>query len=224
MEKFNALDKQQRIRYSRTLLIPDFNEENQLRLLNSNVLIVGAGALGSIVSMYLAASGIGNITVADFDDIDLSNLQRQLSFTTADIGHSKAEITATKLLEINPEINVSPMVKLINRDDCKNIFPDYDLIIEGSDNPSTKYMVADACVKLGKKYVLGGISTTNGQLMSYMPGCASYRDWFPEQGCGNGFTPCSVGGVLGPVPGVIGSLMATEAIKILADIGSPLFN
>ncbi len=223
MEK-HLLDKTQRLRYSRSLMLPYFDEDKQTRLLNSRVLIIGAGALGSIVSMYLAASGVGKLTIVDFDKVDLSNLQRQLSFSMQDIGQLKTEATARRISDINPEIEVTTLTHLLTANDASKQIPAHDLVIEGSDNPATKYMISNACVHASTPYVLGGISASSGQVMSFAPGHASYSDWFPEQGCGNGFAPCAAGGILGPVPGVIGSLMATEAVKILTGVGSPLFD
>jgi len=205
-------------------MLPYFDEDKQLRLLNSRVLIIGAGALGSIVSMYLAASGAGKLTIIDFDKVDLSNLQRQLSFSMHDIGQMKTEATARRISEINSDIEVTTLTHLLTANDASKLIPEHDLVIEGSDNPATKYMVSDACVRAGIPYVLGGISASSGQVMSFASGHASYSDWFPEKGCGYGFAPCATGGILGPVPGVIGSFMATEAVKILAGIGSPLFD
>jgi adenylyltransferase/sulfurtransferase len=204
-------------------MLDGIGAEGQEKLLASSVLIVGAGALGSVVAMYLAASGVGHIGIADFDTIDISNLQRQLSFTEADLGGSKAHVTAAKLNAVNSDVRVTVYEKLMRRSDMDSLIGEYDLVIEGSDNPDTKYMVTDACVAHGKPYVIGGVAQYNGQVMCYRPGAMSYSDIFP-QGESNGFLPCSMGGVLGPLPGVVGSLMATEAIKMIAGIGESLIN
>jgi molybdopterin/thiamine biosynthesis adenylyltransferase len=204
-------------------MLDGIGAEGQERLLSSSVLIVGAGALGSVVAMYLAASGIGHIGIADFDTIDISNLQRQLSFTEADLGQSKAQVTAAKLAAVNSDVRVTVYEKLMRRADLETVIGEYDLVVEGSDNPDTKYMVTDACVAHGKPYVIGGVAQYNGQVMCYRPGAVGYGDIFP-QGESNGFLPCSMGGVLGPLPGVVGSLMSAEAIKMLVGVGEPLVN
>jgi molybdopterin/thiamine biosynthesis adenylyltransferase len=204
-------------------MLDGIGAEGQERLLSSSVLIVGAGALGSVVAMYLAASGIGHIGIADFDTIDISNLQRQLSFTVADLGQSKAQVTAAKLAAVNSDVRVTVYEKLMRRADLETVIGEYDLVVEGSDNPDTKYMVTDVCREQQKQYVIGGVAQYNGQLMCYRPGAVGYGDIFP-QGESNGFLPCSMGGVLGPLPGVVGSLMSAEAIKMLVGVGEPLVN
>lgn len=224
MEDNNKLNKHQRVRYSRSLMLPEFSDEHQLALIGSKVLIVGAGALGSVCSMYLAASGVGHITIVDFDTVDLSNLQRQLSFVSSDVGKKKVTATAERLLSINSDVEVTAIDRLLRKSDAETLIPEFDLVIEGSDNPTTKYMISDLCRESGITCVIGGISETRGQVMSYTKGNACYRDWFPEPGCGEGFTPCSVGGILGPVPGIIGSIMSAEALKLLTGIGKPLVN
>lgn len=223
MTELPLLSPDEQRRYSRTILLPGMGMEAQQRLLASSVLVLGSGALGSIVSMYLAASGVGTIGIADFDNIDISNLQRQLSFTTADIGMSKVETTAAKLQAINPGITVNIHEGLVREKLARSLFPDYDLVVEGSDNPNTKYLVTDLCTELGIPYVLGGISEFRGQIMSWAPGHHGYRDIFPEGAPIESATPCGLGGILGPVPGTIGSMQASEVIKILTGVGQPLF-
>jgi molybdopterin/thiamine biosynthesis adenylyltransferase len=205
-------------------MLEGIGTEGQERLLASSVLIVGAGALGSVVAMYLAASGVGHIGIADFDTIDISNLQRQLSFTEADLGQPKAQVAAAKLRAVNSDVRVTVYEKLLRRSDLDELLSQYDLVMEGSDNPDTKYMVTDACVGHSKPYVIGGVAQYSGQLMSYRPGARSYSDVFPRGGEQSGFLPCSMGGVLGPLPGAVGSLMSAEAIKLLTGVGSPLVN
>lgn len=210
-------------RYSRTIMLPGMGQEAQNRLLSSSVLVLGTGALGSIVSMYLAGSGIGTIGIADFDTIDISNLQRQLSFTTADIGRPKVEATAAKLRAINPGITIRVHEGLVREPLAREIFPHYDLIVEGSDNPPTKYLVTDLCTELGIPYVLGGVSEFSGQVLSWAPGHPGYRDLFPEGAPVENATPCGLGGILGPVPGTVGSIQAAEVIKIITGTGQPLY-
>ncbi len=215
-------DGQQR-RYSRNLLLEGFGEEGQQRLLGARALVVGAGALGSICAMYLAGSGVGHITVADFDTLDISNLQRQLSFTENELGQKKAAACASRLRSINSEIDIEPLDMLLTAENIDALIRDFDIVAEGSDNPATKYLVSEACQRAGKPYCLGGVSQFYGQVMSWKPGFPGYSALFPDSAEPDGYLPCSVGGVLGPLPGVIGSLQAAEVVKILAGIGEPLF-
>ena len=218
------LTSEQRRRYSRTTMLPEIGEEGQQRLLGSTVTIVGAGALGTVCAMYLAGSGVGRIRLIDFDTIDVSNLQRQLSFSTADCGARKAEACAARMAGINPEVEVEVETAMLTRANAPGLLARSDLVMEGSDNPSTKYLVTDTAVALGIPYVLGGVARWQGQVQSWVPGHRSYRDLFPESACEGGYLPCSVGGVLGPLPGVIGSMMACEAVKLLTGAGQPLLD
>lgn len=219
------LSSDDRRRYSRNIQLEGIGAEGQARLLASHVAIVGCGALGSITSMYLAGSGVGQLTIADFDTIDVSNLQRQLSFTTASCGKSKAEETARRLQEINPDITILSHNKLLSKSNIDDIIGTPDLIIEGSDNPATKYLVTDYAVSRGIPYVMGGVDQWHGQVMSWRPGNRCYRDIFPDGlNTPDGITPCSTGGVHGPLPGMIGAAMASDAIKIICGCGTPLYN
>lgn len=220
-----TLTPDDRRRYSRNILLPQIAEEGQLSLQQSCILIVGAGALGSVASMYLAGSGIGKLKIVDFDTVDLSNLQRQLSFGTADCGRSKCEVTAEKIQAINPSVEVEIVDGLLTKDSLASTMPGVNLVLEGSDNPTTKYLVTDKCAATDTPYVLGGISQWEGQVMSWGPGHkGQYRTFFPEAAEAGGFTPCALGGVLGPLPGIIGSIMAAEAVKIIAGAGKPLYD
>lgn len=210
-------------RYSRNILLEGFGKEKQIELLNSSVLIVGTGALGSIVAMYLAASGIGRIGIADFDTIDISNLQRQLSFTENDLGKPKVEVTAKKLKAINSGIDINVHSGMLTKQKAAELFPMYDVIVEGSDNPATKYMVTDIALQCNRPCVVGGVAQYKGQVMTIFPHKNfTYRDVFPDAADENGYTPCSIGGVFGPLPGIIGSIQAAETIKVITDIGSTL--
>jgi adenylyltransferase/sulfurtransferase len=209
-------------RYSRNIMLDGIGVEGQQKLLDARVLVVGAGALGSVASLYLAASGVGHIAVADFDTVDISNLQRQLTFTEADLGRPKAQVTAEKLRALNSEVEVEAVNELLRPEAMRRLAPRFDLVIEGSDNPETKYMVTDLCAEIGKPCVLGGVAQYAGQVVSCMPGAATYRDFFAEPAAAGGFTPCAMGGVLGPLPGIIGSVMAAEAVKIITGAGRPL--
>lgn len=211
-----------RRRYSRNLLLPEIGESGQRALLNSSVLVVGTGALGSIVSMYLAGSGIGRIGICDFDTIDISNLQRQLGFSTDDIGQCKVDVTARRLASINPDIVVEKHEGLLRPDKARELFQHYDVIVEGSDNPTTKYMVTDIAAEKRKPCVLGGVSRFDGQVMTFLPNGKTYRDIFPDAIAEGGYTPCSLGGVLGPLPGIVSSIQAAEVIKIITGAGTTL--
>lgn len=212
-----------RRRYARSLTLPGFSDECQRRLLGSKVVIIGAGALGTVAGMYLAASGAGHILTVDFDTVDISNLQRQIAFCEADLGKGKAAVLAGKLRAINSSIVVEHAAALARKENIGELLGNADIVVEASDNPSTKNLVALACGEAGVPCVFGGVSEWNGQATSWRPGEPSYTELFPlpENPCG--FTPCSLGGVLGPLPGIIGSVQATETIKILTGIGKPLF-
>lgn len=218
------LSKEQRLRYSRNIMLEPIGREGQLKLLNARVLIVGAGALGSIAAMYLGASGVGHLTIVDYDTIDISNLQRQLSFTTDQCGGWKVAKTAQRLQEINPEVKVDTIAQMLTADNVCDIISGHDLVIEGSDNPDTKYLVSDTCRQLQIPCITGGVSQFQGQMMSWNTGHTSYRDIFPEKAEAGGYTPCSLGGILGPLPGIIASWQACEAIKILTEAGTPMYD
>lgn len=218
------LTKEQKLRYSRNIMLEGIGHEGQQKLLNARVLIVGAGALGSIAAMYLAASGVGRLTLVDYDTIDLSNLQRQLSFTTRQCGGRKVAKTAERIAEINPEIRVDTHAYMLTQANAGDIFAGHDLVVEGSDNPDTKYLTCDTCLQIGIPCITGGVSQFRGQLMSWAPGHVCYRDVFPESATADGYMPCSLGGILGPLPGIIASWQACEAIKIISGAGTPLYD
>lgn len=205
-------------RYKRNLTLPGIGEAGQKALLEARVLIVGCGALGSISSMYLAASGVGHITLIDFDRIDISNLQRQLSFSTGSIGEKKVTAAATRLHDINPGIEITPLDLRLTEDNAPEIFASQDLIIDGTDNPATKYLIARMAGALGKPYIFGGVHEWRGQVMSCLPGSPGYTDLFPEPAEDASLPP----GLLGPLPGIVASSQAAEAIKILTGAGTPL--
>ena len=209
-------------RYSRNILLEELGRAGHERLLSSRVQIVGAGALGSVTAMYLCASGVGRLRLIDYDTIDVSNLQRQLSFSEAQCGRLKAEMLAERLHAINPEVAVEVHTQMLTRANVGALMEDIDLVLEGSDNPATKYLVTDECERRGIPYVLGGVAQWRGQVMAWRPGQPGYRELFPESADEGGYTPCALGGVLGPLPGVIGSMQACEAIKLLTGVGTPL--
>lgn len=215
-------------RYSRHLILPEFNIEGQRKLKKSKVLIIGAGGLGCPMLMYLTAAGVGTIGIVDFDVVDASNLQRQVLFTTDDIGKQKATRAAERLSRLNPEIKFNPYVTKLTSENALEIIKEYDLVADGSDNFPTRYLVNDACVLLNKPNVHGAIFRFEGQVsvFNYLQKDGThgpnYRDLFPSPPP-TGLVPnCAEGGVLGVLPGIIGSMQASEIIKVLAGIGVPL--
>ncbi|MCH5247495.1 MAG: HesA/MoeB/ThiF family protein [Muribaculaceae bacterium] len=211
-------------RYGRNLMLEEIGAEGQERLLSSRVTIVGCGALGTITAMYLAGSGVGTINLIDFDTIDISNLQRQIVYRETETGLKKCEILAERIISLNPDVKVIANDVLLSGKNGERLFEGSDIIVEGSDNPETKYLVNDICVSTGKPYVLAGISGYGGQVMTHIQESATYRDVFPEAAPKEGCTPCSEGGVLGPLPGIVGSIQAAEVIKFLTGKGDLLVN
>lgn len=209
-------------RFSRNIMLPEIGPDGQRKLFDAKVLLVGCGALGTVAAMYLAASGVGTLGLVDFDTIDISNLQRQLAFTTGDVGKPKATVLEEKLLAVNPSVKINRHDGLLRRKNAAEIIDDYDVVIEGSDNPDTKHLVSETCRQLGKPCVVGGVRGVNGQVLTFKPGHAAYGDFFPEAAAAGGYTPCSLGGVLGPLTGVVGSIQACEAIKLIVGFGQPL--
>ena len=224
MTNFNELDKDQRLRYSRNILLTEIGTSGQKKLFESSVLFIGCGALGSISSMYIAASGIKRIGLVDFDNIDISNLQRQLSFGENDVGRKKNDVLKEKILSIDNNIDVRTYDYFLRHKQAVELISQYDVVIEGSDNPDTKYLISGICATLKKPCVIGGISGCGGQVLTYMPGNATYSDFFPQKAQIGEFTPCALGGVLGPLPGIVGSIQASEAIKVIVGFGKPLIN
>jgi adenylyltransferase/sulfurtransferase len=220
----NELNSEQKRRYSRTITLSEIGEEGQAAICAGSVLLIGAGALGSVAAMYLAAAGVGHIGIADFDTVDITNLQRQIAYSEASAGKPKVDVLASRLREQNSTISVTTYNKLITPKNAAEIFADYDVIVEGSDNPSTKHMTAKICSALSKPCVIGGISRWSGQVMTVMPGDCSYNDIFGENPSCSAFAPCSAAGVIGPLPGVVGSIQTIEALKLLANVGKTLKN
>jgi adenylyltransferase/sulfurtransferase len=210
-------------RYSRHLIIPDVGVTGQKRLKNARVLCVGAGGLGSPALMYLAAAGVGTLGVVDFDTVDESNLQRQIIHGQSDIGRSKAESAAASIREINPLVNVIIHNTALDRENVMEIFSQYDLIVDGTDNFATRYMVNDAAVLLGKPYVWGSIYRFDGQASVFWSEHGPcYRCLYPEPPPPGMVPSCAEGGVLGVLCASIGSIQVNEAIKLLTGIGEPL--
>ena len=215
-------------RYSRHIIIPEFNIEGQRKLKAAKVLVIGSGGLGSPVLLYLAAAGVGHIGIVDFDVVDDSNLQRQVLFTVEDVGNSKAETAKKRLLALNPYIKITVHNTKLTSENALDILKDYDVIADGTDNFATRYLVNDASVLLGKPNVYASIFRFEGQVSVFNwrdtegnlgP---NYRDLFPEPPPAELVPNCSEGGVIGVLPGIIGSLQALEVIKIISGVGEPL--
>lgn len=222
------LSKEELLRYSRHIIIPEFGLEGQQKLKQSSVLVVGTGGLGSPMLLYLAAAGVGKIGIIDFDVLDETNLQRQVLFNKDDVGKPKAEVAKEKLQKLNQYIEIIEYIDELTSDNALDIIKDYDVVADGTDNFQTRYLVNDACVLLGKTNVYASIFRFEGQVSvfnhRYPDGefGPNYRDLFPEPPP-PGFVPsCAEGGVLGVLPGIIGSIQASEVIKVLTGLGEPL--
>ena len=215
-------------RYNRHLILPGFGEAGQEKLKNAKVLVIGVGGLGCPVLQYLTAAGIGEIGVVDFDIIERSNLQRQVLYADADVGKMKAEVAALKLSKQNPFVKITTYPIRLSNKNALDIIEKYDLVIDGSDNFSTRYLVNDACVLMDKPLVYGSIFKFEGQVSVFNYSAASkeagptYRCLFPSPPDAESSLACSDVGVLGVLPGIIGVLQATEAIKVITGIGETL--
>jgi len=210
-------------RYQRHLCLPEIGPEGQQRLLQSRILVIGAGGLGSAAAYYLAAAGVGTLGIADFDIVSTSNLQRQILHTTDRVGQLKTDSAKVALRALNSEINIVTHVRELTKISMKKIFPEYDLIVDGSDNFPTRYQTNDTCLLLKKPFVYGSAIGFKGQVTFFQPGTGPcYRCLYPKSPA-DGETPnCSTAGVLGAVPGIIGLLQALEAIKWILQKGEPL--
>jgi len=214
-------------RYSRHLIIPDVGMTGQKRLKNAKVLVIGAGGLGSPALLYLAAAGVGTLGIVEFDEVDESNLQRQIIHGQSDIGRSKAQSAKASVAEVNPLVEVVVHEERLDNDNVMRIFADYDLIVDGTDNFATRYLVNDAAYFLGKPYVWGSIYRFDGQASVFWPtlegaDAPCYRCLYPEPPPPGMVPSCAEGGVLGVLCASIGSIQVNEAIKLLTGIGDPL--
>ncbi len=217
------LSREEILRYSRHLLIPEVGLDGQRRLKASSALVIGTGGLGSPVALYLAAAGVGRIGLVDFDVVDSSNLQRQVIHGTAAIGELKVESARRRMLDLNPGIDVEVYNEPFTSENAFRIARDYDVLIDGTDNFPTRYLANDVCVMLGKPNVYGSIFRFEGQASVFcMPGQPCYRCLFPEPPPPGMVPSCAEGGVLGVLPGTIGTIQATEALKVLLGIGKTL--
>jgi len=217
-----TLSAPERARYQRHLSLREIGAAGQEKLKAARVLIVGAGGLGSPAALYLAAAGCGTLGLVDFDRVDVSNLQRQVLFDSAAVGQLKAEAGRARLASLNPEIRVVAHALELKAANVRAVLADYDLVVDGSDRLSTRYLVNDACVLLGRPLVAAAIHRFEGQVMTYVPGLGPcYRCLFPQAADGV-VASCAEAGVLGVLPGVLGTLQATEAIKLITGVGTPL--
>jgi Dinucleotide-utilizing enzymes involved in molybdopterin and thiamine biosynthesis family 2 len=217
------MDSAELKRYNRQILLPEIGIEGQQKLKAAKVLVIGAGGLGSPVLLYLAAAGVGKIGVIDHDTVDESNLHRQVLFNTNDIGKSKADTSVNKLQLLNPHIDFVSYPFKITLDNADSIVQDYDLVVDGSDNFPTRYLVNDTCVALNKPLVFGSIFKFEGQVSVFnYNGGGNYRSLFPEPPPAEEVPNCDEGGVIGSLPGIIGSYMANETIKLICGFGELL--
>jgi len=218
-----VLSPEQRNRYQRHLLLPEVGVEGQIKLLRSKVLLLGAGGLGSPAALYLAAAGVGTLGVVDMDVVDASNLQRQILHNLERVGERKVDSAKKAITSLNPDVNVVAYDVRLGADNVMDIFAGYDLIVDGTDNFPTRYLVNDASLKLDIPVVHGSIFRFEGQVSVYMPHQGPcYRCQVPEPPPADLAPSCAEAGVLGVLPGIIGSVQAVEAIKVLLGIGEPL--
>jgi len=210
-------------RYSRHLVLPEVGLEGQGRLKAARVLLVGAGGLGSPLGLYLAAAGVGRIGLVDFDKVDVTNLQRQVLYGQRDIGRSKTETARLRLMDLNPHVSIEVHDVALTAENAEEIIASYDVVVDGTDNFATRYLVNDACAILGKPNVYGSVYRFEGQVAVFWADRGPcYRCLFSEPPPPGQAPNCAEGGVLGVLPGTVGTLQATEAIKIVLDRGDPL--
>ncbi len=218
-----GLTNEQVKRYSRHLIMPEVGVEGQEKLINSSVLCIGAGGLGSPLALYLAAAGVGHLGILDFDVVDFSNLQRQIIHSEKTIGELKVESAKKRLLELNSDIKVTTYNEMLTSENAMEIIKDYDIIVDGTDNFATRYLVNDSCVLLGKPNVYGSIFRFEGQVSVFdAKKGPCYRCLYPEPPPPGLVPSCAEGGVLGILPGIIGTLQAAEAVKLILEKGNPL--
>jgi len=218
-----TLSRNEVLRYSRHLIMPEVTLEGQKRLKQARVLCIGAGGLGSPLTLYLAAAGVGTLGVVDYDTVDLTNLQRQILFSTADVGRTKLEAAKERLTQLNPEIEIVTHSMQLASWNAMDLFQGYDIVADGTDNFPTRYLVNDACVLLGKPNVYASIFRFEGQVSVFDASRGPcYRCMFPEPPPAGLVPSCAEGGVLGVLPGILGSLQALEVLKLILGVGDPL--
>jgi molybdopterin/thiamine biosynthesis adenylyltransferase/rhodanese-related sulfurtransferase len=218
-----ALSKEEIMRYSRHLIMPEVGMEGQLKLKQAKVLCIGTGGLGAPLGLYLAAAGVGRIGLVDFDKVDLTNLQRQILFDTKDIGRPKIEAATNRLRDLNPDIQIDTFETRLTSENALDILKDYDIVVDGTDNFPTRYLVNDACVILGKPNVYGSIFRFEGQITIFAyAGGPCYRCLYPEPPPPGLVPSCAEGGVLGVLPGIVGAIQAAETLKLIIGKGESL--
>lgn len=211
------MTSEQKRRYARQIQPGCIGEEGQRRLLLSCVLVVGCGALGSMVAVQLAAAGIGRIVLADFDTVDVSNLQRQYFFKTRDAGRGKARLVGDWILELNPDVGVVVSDSVVTEGNIDELMEGVDFVVDATDNPASKYMIENHCSEKGIPCTIGGVSEFHGQIITILPGSSGFREIFGD--AEQGFMPCSAGGVMGSAAALCASLQAAEVIKLLSGRG-----
>jgi adenylyltransferase/sulfurtransferase len=217
------LTNEEILRYSRHLIMPEVGMDGQLKLKAARVLLIGTGGLGAPLGLYLTAAGVGHIGLVDFDVVDFTNLQRQVTFGTSDVGKPKTEAARARLSNLNPDVEIATFETKLTSENALEMFKDYDIIVDGTDNFPTRYLVNDACILLGKPNVYGSIFRFEGQVTVFgMPGGPCYRCLYPEPPPPGLVPSCAEGGVLGVLPGIIGSLQALETIKLIIGRGQSL--
>ncbi|MGB6264867.1 MAG: molybdopterin-synthase adenylyltransferase MoeB [Candidatus Acidiferrales bacterium] len=218
-----VLSKEEVLRYSRHLIMPEVGMEGQLNLKQARVLCVGTGGLGAPLGLYLAAAGVGHLGLIDFDVVDTTNLQRQVLFGNGDVGRPKIEVAASRLRDLNPDIQIDTFETHLTSENALDILKDYDIIVDGTDNFPTRYLVNDACVLLGKPNVYGSIFRFEGQITIFgYPDGPCYRCLYPEPPPPGLVPSCAEGGVLGVLPGIVGTIQAAETLKLIIGKGEPL--
>jgi sulfur-carrier protein adenylyltransferase/sulfurtransferase len=222
-EPVAKLSKEEVLRYSRHLIMPEVGMEGQLKLKQAKVLCIGTGGLGAPLGLYLAAAGVGRIGLVDFDVVDSTNLQRQVLFGTNDVGKPKIQAAANRLRDLNPDIQIDTFETHLSSENALDILNDYDIIVDGTDNFPTRYLVNDASVLLGKPNVYGSIFRFEGQITIFgAPGGPCYRCLYPEPPPPGLVPSCAEGGVLGVLPGIVGTIQAAETLKLIIGKGQPL--
>ena len=217
------LSKEEILRYSRHLIMPEVGLDGQLKLKQARVLMIGTGGLGAPLGLYLAAAGVGHLGLVDFDVVDFTNLQRQVTFSTSDVGKPKTEAAKARLSALNPAIEIEAFETRLTSENALDLFRDFDIIVDGTDNFPTRYLVNDACVLLGKPNVYGSIFRFEGQATVFgYPGGPCYRCLYPEPPPPGLVPSCAEGGVLGVLPGIVGAIQAMETIKLILGTGEPL--
>jgi sulfur-carrier protein adenylyltransferase/sulfurtransferase len=211
-------------RYARHIILPGIGGDGQRKLIDASVLVIGAGGLGSPAAMYLAAAGVGTIGLVDFDRVELSNLQRQLLHDTDDVGRPKVDSARDRLTQLNPNVEVRTHPVLLSSENAFDVLGAYDVVVDGTDNFPVRYLVNDACQMLGKPLVYGSVYQWEGQASVFLPGpnTPCYRCLFPEPPPPGTVPSCAEGGVFGVLPGIIGSIQAVEAIKLVLGVGESL--